>query len=274
MQPAQIIQFPQQQENTIQLTPSQLQEIIKSAVAQAIQENAPKRRKLTPEERQRKLSPVKSNGGKKATAALPIKDPKTIKAVRDYFMARGDVREYAIFSVGLTLGIRARDLLQLKLSDFMNPDGTFKKRLDVIEMKTDKRNKPLLTQYATDAMELYLLTRPGYTLDEPAFLSSWKNLDGTPKCYSLSRYNERLAEAGEAIGMHLSSHCMRHTFSLYMNLYAGSETQNNLDLMSLTITQMAMNHSDIKQTLAYTGLSQDMMDEKRRSLSDFLEKNT
>ena len=59
-----------------------------------------------------------------------------------------------------------------------------------------------------------------------------------------------------------------------MNTHGSSETSDNLDYMSLIVTQMAMNHANLYQTLSYTGLSQEMMDEKRKAVSDFLLENT
>lgn len=280
---ANIIQFPEPKlpEGYLVLSPEQLSNIIQNAVFKALeaQEEAstPKEGKLPSreEERLKKASSVKSNGVKKATAAVPIKDVKQIREIRDYLLYLGDTRSYAVFSVGLTLGIRVRDLLVLKVRDFLNEDGTFKERLDIIEMKTDKRNRPLITEYAKDAILKYLSERKDYELDEPMFVSSWRDPSiKKSKPMSLSMFNKRLNQAGEHIGLHLSSHCMRHTFSYMMNTHATSETEEQLSYMSLVVTQIAMNHASLAQTLAYTGLSQDMMDEKRRSISDFLMKNT
>ena len=265
---AQIIQFPQRDE-LYTIGKNELQALITESVSSAMRGTTRKRTHMTPEERQQKLSPIKTNGVKKATAAHPIRDPKELKAIRGYFSSNSMYREYAIFSVGLTLGIRANDLLALKVKDFMNEDGTFKDRLDVIEMKTDKRNQPLLTDYAKEALSLYLAHRNKVcSPEEPMFLTNRLS-----PC-SLSLFNQNLLKCGEALNLRLSSHCMRHTFAYLMNTHGSSETSDNLDYMSLIVTQMAMNHANLYQTLSYTGLSQEMMDEKRKAVSDFLLENT
>ena len=266
---ATVIKFPQQQEEYVTISRAELQAMIAEAVRSAITDTKPKKIHMTTEERQQKLSPFKSNGGKKATAAQPLTNAEEIKAVRGYFLTKGMYREYAIFSVGLTLGIRANDLLDLEIGDFIDEDGSFKERLDVIEMKTDKRNRPLLTEYAKQALTLYLEHRnKRYSPKDKMFITN----RGT--ACSLSFYNQKLAQAGEALGIHLSSHCMRHTFAYLMNTHGPSETANSLDYMSLLMTQMAMNHSHLSQTLSYTGLSQTMMDEKRIAISEYLLANT
>lgn len=284
---AKIIPFPGQEEERVSLTKSELSKMLGEAARQAIElyASAPsssevltvksKPHHMTPEERRQKLSPYKSDGGKKATAATPIRDPAKIKGIRDFFLDRGQLREYAIFSVGLTLGIRASDLLTMKVGDFMNPDFTFKNRLDVIEMKTDKRNRPLLVDYAKNALKIYLASRGGdLDLQDYMFVTNRKLSDGRQAPLSLSLFNQNLSYAGSSVEMHLSSHCMRHTFALYMNLYGKSEMEGQLNYMSLLMTQMSMNHANLSQTLAYTGLSQDVMDEKRTALSQYLADNT
>jgi len=269
-----LIQFPVREEK-ITLSRRELQEIVNASVSSVLSElNLKKKTRRTPEEKVRTLSPYKSNGVKKATAALPIKDVSIIKSIREFFIQKGNLREYAIFSVGLTVGIRAGDLLCLKVRDFLKEDYSFKERLDIIESKTDKRNKPLLTDYAKEAISLYLKSRGSVSLGDYLFASREFLPDGRHKPVSLNTYNRELGKAGEALGMHLSSHCMRHTFALYMNTHADSQIGKDLDYMSLMVTQMSMNHSCISQTMAYTGLTQEMMDEKRRSLSAYLLENT
>ena len=260
-----IVYLPQQ-DDLVTISKAELQAIVMQAVQSAL--GSSKRTHMTKEERSQSLSPYKENGEKKATAAYPLKDPKDIKAVRDYFLSSGDLREYAIFSVGLTLGIRASDLLSLQIQDVFTPSWRYKERLDIIEMKTDKRNKPLLTEYAIEALEQYLSTRKRCSQDSPLFITTQKT------SYSLSGYNRKLREAGKALNIRLSSHTMRHTFSYLMSTQSAGTTEEVIDFMSIFVTQMAMNHSSIAQTLSYTGLTQDMMDDRRKAVSSYLMENT
>lgn len=261
-----IVYLPQQ-EDLITISRSELQTLISQAVQDAL--SSGKKSHMTKEERQSSLSLYKENGLKKATAAFPLKDTKDIKAVRHYFLSSGELREYAIFSVGLTLGIRANDLLDLRIRDVFTSAGDYKDRLDIIEMKTDKRNKPLLTEYAKAAITLYMDVRPKITSpEEKLFITN----RGT-SC-SLSFYNKKLREAGDALKIRLSSHTMRHTFSYLMSTQSAGQVEANLSYMGLFVTQMAMNHSTIAQTLSYTGLTQDMMDERRKAVSSYLMENT
>lgn len=283
MNTANVIKFPEQEIPTgyVLLSSDQLSQIVQDAVIKALeaQEGGSnvKVEKL-PSKKSRGLtepSDVKSNGVKKATAAVAIRDVNQIRGVRDYFLSIGDTRDYAIFSTGMTLGIRIRDLLKLKVRDFLKSDGTFRERLDIIEMKTDKRNRPLLTDYAKESIKVYLAERGEYSMDDYMFISKWQDSGkGIHSPISLTMFNKRLAEAGEQVGIHLSSHCMRHTFAYMMNMVAHSKTEEDINYFSLVVTQIAMNHASLAQTLSYTGLTQDMMDEKRREISVYLSENT
>lgn len=262
-----IVYLPQQ-DDSITISRSELQNIVAQAVQDALS-STKKKRHMTREERKQAVSSYKEDGSKKATAAVPLKDTKDIKAVRDYFLSSGQIREYAIFSVGITLGVRASDLLDLQVKDILTPAGQFRDRLDVVEMKTSKRNRPLLTDYAKQALELYFKVRKNkYSPEDSLFITNQGS-----SC-SLSFFNRKLREAGEALNLRLSSHTMRHTFSYLMSTQTAGATESNVDYMSLFVTQMAMNHSSISQTLSYTGLTQDMMDERRKAVSHYLLENT
>lgn len=263
-----IVYLPRQ-DDTLTISRAELQEIVAQAVQGAL--NKKKHHHLSKEERKQAVSPLKSDGSKKATAAYPLKCSEDIKKVREYLLSAGLVREYAIFSVGLTLGVRASDLLSLQVKDVFDLSGEYKDRIDIIEMKTSKRNKPLLTEYAKKAIDEYLKVRKQIVSPEE-YLFRTNNIKGSP-C-SLSYYNTKLRETGEAVGLRVSSHTMRHTFSYLMSTQTSSVTEQNITYMSLFVTQMAMNHSNISQTLSYTGLTQEMIDERRIAVSKYLLENT
>lgn len=265
-----IIYLPRQ-EDTVTVSRSELQELIAQAVQGALGSQVKKKHHMTKEEREEAASPYKKDGSKKATAAYPLKDTEDIRRVREYLLFSDQVREYAIFSAGLTLGVRANDLLSLKVKDVFDSSGEYKDRIDIIEMKTDKRNKPSLTKYAKEAIDLYLETRKKIKSPEE-YLFRTNNIKGSP-C-SLSYFNTKLREAGEALGLRLSSHTMRHTFSYLMSTQTAGVVEGNISYMSLFVTQMAMNHSNISQTLSYTGLTQDLIDERREIVSQYLLERT
>ena len=63
---------------------------------------------------------------------------------------------YFVFIVGITTGYRIGDLLSLKFSHFFNEDYSFKKEIDIVEQKTNKRQKMPITESIQTAINLYI----------------------------------------------------------------------------------------------------------------------
>lgn len=68
----------------------------------------------------------------------PIKDLADIRKVHDYFMDKRQYRNAAMFTVGINVGLRVSDLLNLKFSTFYNDDWTPKVNTEIVEVKTLK----------------------------------------------------------------------------------------------------------------------------------------
>ena len=81
----------------------------------------------------------------RSKAAEPIKDTDEVKRVAHYILYERPYRneemrkrDYLLFILGITLGLRAGDLRQLKLGDVMDADGALKHEIILIEEKTAK----------------------------------------------------------------------------------------------------------------------------------------
>lgn len=214
----------------------------------------------------RTTSIFKSNGAPKATAADPIRDPAAIKTIQEYFISHGQIRNYTMFTVGILFGLRAGDLLDLKIHHILNPDGTFKSHCDLIESKTRKFNNPVITPAIRGLISDYLETLPAYSLNDPLFQSRERNRDGSGKPITLRQWNHILKEAAKACDVpgHISSHSVRKTFA-----YQLLKQNPNDDNLKFALQKM-LNHNDFKTTLTYCGMTQDALDAYRAGLEDVL----
>lgn len=68
----------------------------------------------------------------------PIKNIKDINKVKQYLLGKENKRDYTIFVVGINVGLRASDLLDLKISDVV-AGGEIKDTVNIVEQKTDKK---------------------------------------------------------------------------------------------------------------------------------------
>ena len=213
----------------------------------------------------RSTSLYTSRGIPKATAADPIRSTDDIYAMQNYYLSRGQVRNYTIFTIGILFGLRANDLLSLKIHHVINPNGTFKSHCDLIESKTRKFNNPAITPQIRQVLNNYLATRKnGYSLNGPLFIS--RNCDrktGAPKPITIQMLNHLIKEAAAACSVpgHISSHSLRKTFAYHM-----IKSNPNSDTAKFAVQKM-LNHADFKTTLTYCGITQEEVDGFRAGLS-------
>lgn len=213
--------------------------------------------------KKRTTSLYKTDGVPKATAADPIRDPKDIAAMQDYFLSRGQVRDYTIFTLGIIFGIRAGDLLNLRIHHIMNDNGTFKLHCNLIESKTRKFNNPAITPQVKELLTNYLDTLPGYGMNDPLFRSQKRDKYGSLRPITLIQLNRILKTASTACNVpgHISSHSLRKTFAYHL-----LRSNQGDDKAKMALQQM-LNHNDFKTTLIYSGLAQDAMDDYRERLA-------
>ena len=106
------------------------------------------------------------------SAVEPIRDPNDITKALEYFYSKGEYRNWCIFQLGITSGLRASDLLRLKVSDVANPvcGGGYQVKHGVkfrLECKKTKRFHKHVTVQITPAAEktlqiyLDLMGKPG-----------------------------------------------------------------------------------------------------------------
>lgn len=216
------------------------------------------------ENTRRSTSLYKSDGKPKASAADPIRQPEEIKAMQEYFKERGQIRDYTLFTLGVCFGLRAGDLLNLHIYNFLNADSTFKARCELIESKKRKFNNPLITPVIRNLITTYLASLPGYSLDDPLFASQKRDKNGYKRPITITQLNRILKAAAKEIGIpgHISSHSLRKTFA-----YQLLKQNPNDDAAKMALQQM-LNHSEFRTTLTYCGMTQDTVDGYRASLMD------
>ena len=75
-------------------------------------------------------------------ATEPIRDKKQLKALADYFLKRGQLRNYTLIIMGTSTALRISDLLRLRWSDVYDElHNTFRTHITIIEKKP-RRPRP------------------------------------------------------------------------------------------------------------------------------------
>lgn len=230
---------------------------------EAAQPPKQKREKRKPEDYT--YSEYKSDGKLKAHAADSIRSYSDFKAIQDYFLAKGSVRDWMMWTIGVSLGLRVSDLLSLKWRNVIEDDKiTIRKRIEIYEKKTGKLNNLLITEAVKKAISRYLVSIK-YTFDLDGYLFASKKTGG--KMYEEHGWRI-LSRAGRALGLPLviGSHTMRKSFA---NI-AACVDKSTVDMNSITKVQGLLNHSDQRVTMRYLGTYQEMYDRARVAVSDFV----
>lgn len=231
-------------------------------------ENAPRRKRRTKAEIEAAeptpYSEFKSDGKKKARPADPVRSYEDFVAIQNYFMGNGKIRDWAMWTIGVSLGLRISDLLSLKIKYLLNDDKTFRQRMLIVEQKTLKVNNCLITQSVVDAAtKLFDSMDWNFELDDYLFKSN------KTKGKMFEEYGWKiLSDAGKALNLPIiiGSHTMRKSFA---NI-AACVDKSSIDMNAITKIQGLLNHSDQRVTMRYLGTYQQMFDRARESVSDFV----
>jgi integrase len=175
----------------------------------------------------------------------PIKDIKKIQAIKILLRSK-NLRDEALFVLGINTALRIGDLLTLKVGDVVNEKGKILDTIEIQEQKNGKMKQFSLNKSLKDTLSSYLKTRQDCAHDEPLFPS--RN-GGGPLC----RWRARriLHEAGEAVGLdRIGTHSLRKTFGYHVY----RKTAGNLGLV-----QKLLNHSSSGETLRYIGIDREEM---------------
>lgn len=202
-------------------------------------------------------------------AADPIKRISDIEAVSNYLISNNRYRDNMLFIVGINFGLRVSDLRELRFSNLINDNMTFKDTFPVFEKKTRNTRKRKKNRYITinqsvvNAVTLYLRNTTGVKLSDYMFKcesNRGKNSDKPITARSIDRILKGVAfDLG--LNMKVSTHTLRKTFCYHQMLISGNDSRK------LLLLQKIMGHSSVEQTLDYIGITREEIREAYKELN-------
>jgi integrase len=193
----------------------------------------------------------------------PIKSYDEFFAMQKYFLDRNKIRDWTIWTVGISFGFRISDLLNLKFGHILNPDGTFRSRTYVLEQKTNKLNGFIITESIIDAFSKYFDSLNWtFNLEDYIFTSQKKCKMATQSAWQIISDAAREVIPGGEIG----THTLRKSHAGIMLCLL----KTSIDVNTVTAIQMTLNHSDPKTTMRYLGVANKILDRGRELVSDFV----
>ncbi|MEQ7140120.1 tyrosine-type recombinase/integrase [Enterococcus casseliflavus] len=189
--------------------------------------------------------------GQKMINVKPIKNKETlIQFGEELQKGKYGKRDYLIMAIGIKIGLRISDILNLKVSDVKNKTQT-----EIIEIKTGKKRTLHLKSLTSNIID-YLNT-------EHSAESEWLFPSPTDSSRHLAshQYYKILQKIADNLGLdYIGTHTLRKTFSYFFL------KKNKGDIATL---MKILNHSSQAVTLRYAGIEEEDIKAKLEDFDPF-----
>ncbi|MDF2531482.1 MAG: integrase family protein [Clostridia bacterium] len=201
-----------------------------------------------------------SRGIAKAQEVQPLKNIKDIQKVKQYLLGKESKRDYMLFVVGINVGLRAGDLLNLKIGDvYSNEEVNSSVRIQ--EEKTKKYREFTLNKSAQEAIRLYLDSL-SFSFNECDYL--FKSAKGDNQPLTVESAHKIIKTLLRELNMkgNYGTHTLRKTFAYHTYINNIKENPSILDTL-----QKILNHSSTATTLRYIGITKEVITDVYNNLN-------
>ena len=169
----------------------------------------------------------------------PIRREKDIKAIIQLLSGNG--RDLLLFTMGINNGIRAGDLLKIKIGDvrYLKPGQVHQ----IIESKTKKKNMVVINKSVRKALDNYL-AQGDHKEDQDYLFKSQKG-DNSP--LSVQAVHALIKKWTQSINLkgNYGTHTLRKTWGYQQRIKFG---------VGFDVIAKRYNHTDPKTTMVYLGI--------------------
>ena len=183
----------------------------------------------------------------------PIRNKNQVRQLAEYYLKKGQIRNYVLVTLGVHTALRISDLLRLRWEDVYDFDNNrIRETIDLIEKKTRKHKIIALNKALISALTILASTNaaPGRFIIKNA---------RTGKAISRIQAYRIIRAAAEALAFtqRVSCHSLRKTFGCH-SWKSG---------VSPAVIMEIYNHSSLAVTRRYLGVTQDDKNEVYLGLS-------
>lgn len=185
------------------------------------------------------------------STTVPIKDKEVLEKFKNYYLKKGNYRNYTLIVIGLNTALRISDILSLKWSDVYNfSTQSFRSHVELNEKKTGKHSVIALNHSAVSALEAYKSQLPTAQFYSDKYIFTSQKADNKPIGRVQAYRIVKKAAIETGLDAHISCHSLRKTFGYFAYKYG----TDSIMLMEI------YNHSSFFVTGRYLGICQDERD--------------
>jgi integrase len=192
---------------------------------------------------------------------VPLKTQSEVeaweRALTQGVRKRTAVRNLNLFDLGISVGLRASDLVTLKASNFVKKDGSQRDFLYVVEKKTGKGREIFIDRREFDSVCAYI--EQAQILYDGWLFPSQQGDFITAK----SLNDKIIVPTAKLMGLdslYYGSHTLRKTFA-YQFYTAANALSKERGYRALSILCRELNHSSEAITLSYIGIAKEEVQE-------------
>jgi len=183
-----------------------------------------------------------SGGSIKMATTQPIRNKNQVRQLAEYYLKRGQIRNYVLVTLGVHTALRISDLLRLRWEDVYDFENKrIRETIEIVEKKTRKHKTIALNKALIGALAMLAsAAAPGRFIIENV---------RTGKAISRVQAYRIIRAASEALKFQnrVSCHSLRKTFG-YHAWKSG---------VSPAVIMEIYNHSSLAVTRRYLGVTQD-----------------
>jgi integrase len=182
----------------------------------------------------------------------PIRDRKRIAQIKNLLRGQQRFRDLLLFTVGINTALRISDLLNLRISDFVDEQGKVRSRFWVREQKTGKRHEVTINESIKEALHEYLAAYAHIPANPAHFVffnSVYNHYTAPIKRGQAWKF---ISSICKEIGLHgnFGTHSLRKTWGYQAR-------QQGVDL---ALIMYKLNHNSLAYTKRYIGITNDELE--------------
>ena len=189
----------------------------------------------------------------------PIRDRKRIAQIKNQLRGEGRYRDLLLFVVGINTALRISDLLQLRVSHFMDEHNHIRRRSVIKEEKRGKRQEIVINDSIREALDEYLSAYPGITSDPDNFVFFNSRANTFREPIKRGQAWKFITSICADIGLrgNFGTHSLRKTWGYHARMSG----------VDLALIMYKLNHASLAYTKRYLGITDDELEEVVKRLN-------